>query len=172
MVKKRYKKRLAKSIMSLLILVLMAGFQLYQGQDEIEKGQRFEVALSKTVDGDTAWFFIDGQDTKVRFLYIDTPECTNKVEPYGKEASDFVLTKLTQAHKIELEFNIDGDQYDKYGRLLAWVFIDDQLLQEEIASQGYCQKFYDYGYRYTYKDNIIKANQQAKENKRGIYSLL
>ena len=170
MARKRRKKKIFKSVMSLLVLIVVAGYQLLYGQGEVEKGESFEVTLSKTVDGDTAWFLVDGQDTKVRFLYIDTPESTNEIEPYGKEASKFVAQKLTQAQKIELELNSDGDQYDKYDRMLAWVFIDGKLLQEEIAREGYCKKFYDYGYQYTYKEDIIKADEQAREEKKGIYS--
>ena len=92
--------------------------------------------MDKCVDGDTAWFNIDGESTKVRFLYIDTPESTNQVEPYGKEASDYTQTQLTNAKKIELELNEDGETEDKYGRMLAWVFVDGELLQEKLARAG------------------------------------
>jgi len=171
--KKRYKKQyksLKNTWIGLLILILIAGYNLYQENKEIEKGERFEVSLVKVVDGDTAWFNIDGQETKVRFLYIDTPESTNQIEPYGKEASEYVTNELNNAQKIELELNIDGDEYDKYDRLLAWVFVDNELLQEKIAENGLCEKFYDYGYQYTYKDIIIEADQKAKDEKKGIYS--
>lgn len=170
MARKRKKKKIYQSLMGLLVLIIVSGYQLLYGQGEVKKGERFEVTLSKTVDGDTAWFFVDGQDTKVRFIYIDTPESTNKIEAFGKEASEFVAQKLTQAQKIELELNGDGNRYDKYDRLLAWVFVDGKLLQEEIAREGYCKKFYDYGYQYTYKEDIIRADKQARENKKGIYS--
>ena len=59
---------------------------------------------------------------------------------------------MTNAAKIELELNVDGDSKDKYGRLLAWVFVDGELLQEQIAREGLVEKFYDYGYDYTYKN--------------------
>ena len=52
------------------------------------------VKLTKCVDGDTAWFNIDGVNTKVRFLAIDTPESTNEVEYYGKESSEFTCNSL------------------------------------------------------------------------------
>ena len=50
---------------------------------------KLEVTLDKCVDGDTAWFILDGDRIKTRFLAIDTPESTTKKEPYGKEASDY-----------------------------------------------------------------------------------
>lgn len=77
---------------------------------------------------------------------------------------------MTNAAKIELELNVDGDSKDKYGRLLAWVFVDGDLLQEQIAREGLVEKFYDYGYDYTYKNEIIEAANSAKSMRKGIYS--
>lgn len=168
-VNKTLARKLSKSWVGIVILALLLGFQWYDANRSITPGKRYEVTLAKCVDGDTAWFMIDGSKTKVRFLYIDTPESTNVIEPYGKEASVFVENKLTNAKIIELETNLDGDQYDKYDRLLAWVFVDKELLQVDIAKNGYVKKYYDYGYDYTYKEEIIKANEEAKKNKVGMY---
>lgn len=162
-------KKLSKTWWGLILLACLLGYQFYQENKPIETAKRFEVTLNQCVDGDTAWFNVDHVKTKVRFLYIDTPESTTKVEPYGKEASDYVKNKLEHATTIELELNKEGDRYDKYDRLLAWVFVDGTLLQQDIARQGYCQDFYDYGYAYTYKSIIIEANEEAKIQKRGIY---
>lgn len=167
---KRKQRYLAKSWLGLLVLAIIAGYNFYQDHKTIEPGERFEVTLNECVDGDTAWFNIDGENTKVRFLYIDTPESTNQVEAYGKEASEYTKNELTNAKTIELELNKDGDQTDKYDRLLAWVFVDGELLQEKLARQGLVEKFYDYGYDYTYKQEIIVADNQAKEEHMGIYS--
>ena len=77
---------------------------------------------------------------------------------------------MTNAAKIELELNVDGDSKDKYGRLLACVFVDGELLQEQISSEGLVEKFYDYGYDYTYNNEIIDAAICAKSMRKGIYS--
>ena len=61
------------------------------------KAEKLEVTLNKCVDGDTAWFNLDSNNIKVRFLAIDTPESTNKIEPYGKEASEFTCNALKNA---------------------------------------------------------------------------
>lgn len=174
MTKKKIKKstirKLSKTWPGLLVLILLFGYQYYQENQPITPGERMVVTLEKCVDGDTAWFDINGTSTKVRFLYIDTPESTNEVQPYGKEAASFAEEKLSNATTIELETNVDGEQYDKYDRMLAWIFVDGKLLQEEIAANGYVKKYYDYGYEYTYSKEIEKANQDAKEKKLGLYS--
>lgn len=112
------------------------------------------VGLDKCVDGDTAWFNIDGERTKVRFLYVDTPESTNTTEPYGKEASEFTCNLLTNAELLTLEY--DGNTTDKYGRTLAWVWVNDLLVQEELAKNGYVEKVYDYG-SYKYEERILSS---------------
>lgn len=166
---KTQKRKLSKSWIGIVIILAIAGYNLFQQYKPIPSGERFEVTLQRVVDGDTAWFDVNGESTKVRFLYIDTPESTKEIQPYGKEASNYTKEQLTNATKIELELNVDGDRTDKYDRLLAWVFIDGELLQEKLASQGLVKKFYDYGYDYTYKNDIIKADKEAQDNKRGIY---
>ena len=95
------------------------------------------VKLSKCVDGDTARFIIDGKEYSTRFLAIDTPETKHpkkKVEPYGKEASNYTCNSLKKASKIVLEYDSNSTKEDKYGRRLAWVFVDEELLQKKYNS--------------------------------------
>ncbi|WP_251033747.1 thermonuclease family protein [Bacillus sp. ISL-75] len=98
---------------------------------------------------------------KTRFLYIGTPEYTTQKEPFGKEGSDYTCSFLKQG-KITLE--TDGaDLYDKYDRLLAWVWVGDKLQQEEITKAGFVEDFYDYG-TYEYEQTIITAMEITKKN--------
>ncbi|WP_078547605.1 thermonuclease family protein [Litchfieldia alkalitelluris] len=129
-------------------------------------GAKYNAILKQCTDGDTAQFIINGTTYKTRFLYIDTPESTNKVEPFGKEASEFTCAFL-QKGKIVLE--TDGlELFDKYDRLLAWVWVDNQLHQEEITKIGLVKKFYDYG-NYKYEDRIHEAMEEARSSQLGLY---
>jgi micrococcal nuclease len=128
---------------------------------------KYTATLSSCTDGDTANFKINGKVTKTRFLFIDTPEYTTTKEKYGKEASNYKCSRLKKAKKITLE--LDGkDKYDKYNRLLAWVWVDGKLLQEDITKAGWVEAFYDYG-TYRYKTKIRNAMNYAKKNNFGIY---
>ena len=169
MTKGQYRK-LSKSWLGIIVILGILGFNFYQEYKPVSGSERFEVTLNQCVDGDTSWFDIDGKKNKVRLLYIDTPESTNQIEPYGKEASDYTKEQLSNANTIELELNNDGDSEDKYGRLLAWVFVDGELLQKKLAQEGLVEKFYDYGYDYTYSELIINADKEARMENRGIYS--
>ncbi|QED50117.1 nuclease [Cytobacillus dafuensis] len=135
--------------------------------DAIKLGTRYPAELVKCTDGDTAQFKINGQTYITRFLYIDTPESTNKIEPFGKEASTYTCSFLRSGN-ITLE--TDGDRvFDKYNRLLAWVWVDDQLLQEEITKAGFVEDFYDYG-DYLYEDRIVSSMAEAKKLSKGMYA--
>lgn len=124
------------------------------------------VKLTKCVDGDTAWFNIDGVNTKVRFLAIDTPESTNEVEYYGKESSEFTCNSLKNAKTITLEY--ENNKQDKYNRTLAWIFVDDKLLQSEIIKNGYGEVKYIYD-DYKYTDILYENQKYAQKNKLGMW---
>lgn len=128
-----------------------------------------EVKLDQCVDGDTAWFIYNNKSSKFRFLAIDTPESTNKIEPYGKEASEFTCNELKKAKKIEIEFDSNSDKQDKYERFLAWIFVDGKLLQEKIINKGYAEIKYIYG-EYKYLDSLKIIEKKAQAKKVGIYS--
>lgn len=128
------------------------------------------VELKKCVDGDTAWFYSDNNEIKVRFLAINTPESTNKIEAYGKEASEYTCNRLKNAKKIELEYDDNSDLKDKYGRNLAWVFVDGDLLNKDIIENGYGEVKYIYG-DYKYLSLIKEAEDVAKKNNVGIWKL-
>lgn len=129
------------------------------------------VTFSKCTDGDTAHFMINGDESTIRLLAIDTPETVKPntpVQPYGKEASDFTCNALKNANEIKLEYE-PSNETDKYGRKLAWVFVDDQLLQLQLIENGLAEVAYLYGdYRYT--NDLQEAQQQAKNKQYGIWS--
>ncbi len=130
----------------------------------ITASSKIEVKLAKCIDGDTAKFIIDNKKETVRFLAIDTREDNLKKEPYGEEASNFTCQHLKKAHKIELELDPNSDKYDRYHRLLAWVFVDRQLLQEKLVKEGLAKVAYLYG-DYKYTERLKKEEKKAQLKK-------
>ena len=135
----------------------------------ISASERQVVTLNKCVDGDTAWFNLNGEKIKARFLGIDTPESTNKVESYGKKASEYTCDTLKNANIIEIEYDDNSDKQDKYDRELVWVFVDNELLHEKILKEGLAEVKYIYG-DYKYLSVINNAQEEAKTNKLNIWS--
>ena len=124
------------------------------------------VKYADCVDGDTIKVIINKEIKTVRMLAIDTPESVkpeNKIEYYGKEAGEYTCNKIKKAKKIELEYDENSDKADKYDRILAWVFIDGNLLQKELVEKGYAKVAYLYGnYKYT---DILKEKQEIASAK-------
>lgn len=153
-------------------MLLIIYFCIFMFPFSVFAGERKEVTLNKCVDGDTAYFNVGNEKKKARFLAIDTPESvhpTKGVEPYGKEASSYTCSKLTNASKIEIEYDDGSNKEDKYGRILVWVYTDSNLLQKDLVSKGYAKVAYLYGdYQYT---SILQAEEKkAKEKKLRIWS--
>ena len=134
----------------------------------VEASEKIEVSLSKCVDGDTAWFILKDEEIKTRFLAIDTPESTNKIEAFGQEASDFTCNILKNATKIEIEYDDKSDKLDKYNRHLVWVFVDGELLQDLIIKKGLGQIEYIYG-DYKYLSQLEASEMIAKNSQIGIW---
>ncbi|MBS8264071.1 nuclease [Mesobacillus boroniphilus] len=133
----------------------------------LQLGKTYDAKLIECTDGDTAVFTINGKAYKSRFLYIDTPESTRTKEPFGLEAAQYTCSFLKKGN-ITLETD-GGSLFDKYDRLLAWVWVGDKLHQEEITKAGLVEDFYDYG-SYKYENRIWSAMDYAKENGKGIYA--
>ncbi len=133
---------------------------------------KIKVELVSIVDGDTVKFIMNGEQITVRFLGINTKETVDPEigeEAWGKEASDFTKEKLKNATKIELEFDSSAEEKDKYNRHLAWVWIDDELLQDLLVKNGLAEN-YMLQNNYKYAGMLQESEEFAKNNKIGIWS--
>ena len=151
------------------ILIFIFLFFICLGSINAEN--KFEVDFYDCVDGDTAKFLYKEEKITARFLAIDTPETVDpkeEVEEFGKEASNFTCDKIKNAKKIILEYDSDSDKLDKYKRHLVWVFVDDELLQEQLVKNGLAEIKYIYG-DYKYLEKLEKAEKYSQDKKLGIW---
>ena len=87
-----------------------------------------EVSVKNFVDGDTTHFFVpESVDPtgllKARYLAVNTPESTGKIEEWGKKASNFTKEKLSSATSIYIESEDGNWNLDSTGgRYLVWVW--------------------------------------------------
>ena len=97
-----------------------------------------QVEVLRIVDGDTIEISLDGTKEKLRFIGIDTPESVHsdasRNVPYGKVATAFTEEKL-EGQTIWLEFDVQ--ERDQYGRLLAYVYIDDVMFNKMLLDEGH-----------------------------------
>ena len=153
-------------IISIFILILFLSLFISIYDDTyINNNKHKEVELDKCVDGDTAWFKINGKSKKYRFLAIDSPEIDTVTGLISKE---YVCNILKNAKKIEIEYDVVGEMVDKYKRELVWVYIDGKLLQSDLISQGLAKIKYIYDNKEYLEELKIKENK-AIEEKLGIW---
>lgn len=131
---------------------------------------RTEVVVERVVDGDT--FMIRAPEkTRVRLIGVDTPETVkpdHPVEPFGPEAG--ALTRQwIEGRSVVLEF--DREKRDKYGRLLAYVWVDGKMLNEELLRQGLGRALLQYNFSAERKEVFRRAEAEARAARRGIWSL-
>lgn len=138
-----------------------------------------DVLVKRAVDGDTLQLE-DGR--KVRLIGIDTPEMheSNKlyrdamrssedaetIKKMGRQAYEFTR-KLAQGKRVRLEFDLE--KYDKYNRLLAYVYLKDGVfVNAEIVKQGYASLL-TIPPNVKYADLFLKLYREARLNKRGLW---
>jgi len=120
----------------------------------------------RVVDGDT--LLLDG-DERVRLIGVDTPESVDPRRPvqyFGKEAAAFTR-RVAEGRRVRLAY--DQERQDRYGRTLAYVFLDDgTFLNAEIIRQGYGHAYTRFPFRYA--DEFRAYERDARENQRGLWS--
>jgi micrococcal nuclease len=125
-------------------------------------------SCKRVIDGDTIIVNIGDQEERVRLIGVDTPETVHPQKPveyFGKEASKFTKS-MVEGKRVRLEY--DWQRRDKYGRLLAYVYLEDgTLLNAEIIKQGY-------GFAYTrfpfkYLEEFRQYERDARNNSKGLW---
>ena len=128
-----------------------------------------EYAVLRVIDGDT--LLLEKDLHRVRLQGIDTPETVKEnapVEAWGKEATQYSKSFVTQAGgQVRLEF--DGEPLDRYGRLLAFVWHDGRLLNEELVRRGLARAKLSYAFSDALKNRLRSAQEEAKASHRGIW---
>lgn len=116
--------------------------------NESSETVKTKVTVKSYIDGDTTHFFVptsiseDGV-LKARYIAINTPESTGKIEEWGKRASEFTKSKLSNAESIIIESDDGTWNLDSTGsRYLVWIWYrtseteDYRCLNLEILEEG------------------------------------
>ena len=141
-----------------------------------------EATVHIYIDGDTTHFKVPSIPEvapegiiKARYLAINTPESTGRIEPWGKAASNFTKEKLKSATSIILESDNGVWNADSTGgRYLIWVWYktdemsDYRNLNLEILQNGLAIASNSNQNRYG--ETCMKAIEQAKTEKLYVYS--
>lgn len=194
----RFKKegRKMKKLINLAIIVILSlvlfklGFaetpQIHYSSDDtkfnIPFGKTYNYAnilVRRVVDGDT---LILESGERVRLIGIDTPEIhdSSKLHKDSKRTGQDLKTikamgersyqftkNLAEGKYVSLEFDVD--RFDRYDRLLAYVYLKDgTFINAKIVEEGYASLL-TIPPNVKYADKFQQLYQQARENKRGLW---
>ena len=144
--------------------------QQSQTQPQLQTPQINGIAAKvvRVIDGDTLEVQFNGKTEKVRLIGVDTPETVHPTigeEPYGKAASNFTKSQL-EGKQVTLE--LDVQERDQYGRILAYVWLNGKLFNEVLLREGYAQVA-TYPPNVKYVEKFTAAQKEAREAGRGLW---
>jgi len=93
--------------------------------------------VTSDIDGDTIHVRVAGRAEKVRFIGVDTPEVAwygHRGECFGPDAALYTRHRLV-GRTVRLLFDVR--LRDPYGRLLAYVYLGDELFNRTLVRLGY-----------------------------------
>lgn len=138
-----------------------------------------DILVTRVIDGDTLKL---ESGERVRLIGIDTPEIHESeklhrdsrrtqqnirtIKQLGQRAYEFTK-KLVEGKRVRLEFDVQ--KYDKYDRLLAYVYLKDgTFVNAEIIKQGYASLM-TYPPNVKYVDLFTRLYREARQNRRGLW---
>jgi micrococcal nuclease len=131
---------------------------------------RFDATVVETIDGDTIDVRVaTGRIERVRILGADTPETKDLRKPvqcFGPEASAYTHARLG-GRRVSLE--TDTEVRDKYGRLLAYVYVDGKRFDDELLRLGYARVLI-IPPNGIYGRAMIEAEFEARAARRGLWN--
>jgi micrococcal nuclease len=128
-----------------------------------------EGVVVRIVDGDTIHVRLADRVEKVRYIGVNTPELhhpTRGEEAGGREARD-VNRGLVEGRRVRLE--VDVQARDRHGRLLAYVWVGDVMVNAELVRLGFAQVM-------TVPPNVrhqalfVKLQRDARAARRGLWA--
>jgi micrococcal nuclease len=127
--------------------------------------------VTRVIDGDT--FRIDdgtGEEVKIRLIGVDAPEPRNsgtKLKGYFGSESSCYLAQLLEGRKVRLEYDVS--RYDRYGRTLAYVYLDDgTFVNADLVRKGYATVM-TIPPNVRHADEFVKLAERARKQKKGLW---
>jgi micrococcal nuclease len=173
-----YKQPQAQSILDSQKVIKNGSYSLNQifvlNNTELQKA-KFKVI--KIYDGDTITISDGTHEIRVRLIGIDTPEMNEKnpiLRNLANQAKDYLSSLiLNQFIYLQLDhFNEKSMHLDKFGRLLAYVYLfsDNLFVNAQMMRMGFSQEYEKYSFEQLHYFRKLAA--QAKAEKLGIWALI
>lgn len=137
----------------------------------ISSASMLKAKVTKVTDGDTITVKLnDGTEEKVRFIGVDTPESVHP-DADRNTSEGVVVSEYTKKQLLNktVMLELDAGERDNYGRLLAYVYLNDMMFNAKLAEEGYAtQMTYQPNVRWVDLFGALVAN--ARSNDRGLWA--
>lgn len=134
-----------------------------ESNPEPTKEERKTYKVTRVIDGDT--LEIEGGQ-RVRFIGVDTPELSGTQECFAREAYD-KTKELIEGKEVYLEKDVS--ETDRYGRLLRYIYLGDEFINETLVKEGYANAS-TYPPDVKYQDKFRLAEQEARNKNKGLWA--
>jgi micrococcal nuclease len=166
-IKRPIQRYVFAALVSVLFISLFASRVFWLEKKEPEThGETGTVVI--VYDGDTIKVrFDNGYERRVRLIGIDCPEIN---DPDKEKSLQAQLAKRFVFHYLyrkTVKLTYEPEREDKYGRLLAYVWIGGSLFNEFVLREGFAQVFL--AFPYEQKERFIQAQKTAQEQGRGFW---
>ena len=158
-------KSILGAILLGIVLIFTSEIMTEKGYDGYSDGY----LVVSVVDGDTILVSDKGVEFTVRLIGIDAPEThhpTKSVQCYGKEATDYLESRLS-GKVVFLE--TDTSETDRYDRLLRYVYLEEEFINESLVKNGYALSKSYYPDTF-YQDILDFAETSARINNLGLWN--
>jgi micrococcal nuclease len=152
------------------VLLVSSLYMTLSNAGEAPKEAADPYIVARVVDGDTLEVKKGEVLEKIRLIGVDTPETVKPntpVQPYGKEARDYTK-KMLLNKEVRLEFDVG--RTDRYGRLLAYVYLGDEMFNETLLREGYA-RLMTVSPNVKYADRFVAIQKEAREAGAGLWAL-
>jgi micrococcal nuclease len=152
--------RLASRVAPLLVLLAIAV--------PVRAQSALEGFVTRIVDGDTIHVDVGGRVEKVRYIGVNTPELHHPrkgEEPGGRAAA--MNRQLVSDRRVRLELDIQTR--DRHGRLLAYVWVADTMVNAELVRRGFAQVM-TVPPNVRYQSLFLRLQREAREAGRGLWA--
>lgn len=105
---------------------------------------------------------------RVRLIGVDTPETVHPFKPlekFGKEASNYTKAQLS-GQVVQLEYDLT--KRGKYGRLLAYIHLEERHFNAELVRKGFAFAYLKYPFQY--REEFRQLQLQAEQEKVGMWA--
>jgi len=148
-------------LLALLFLTTAASTQTWQGVT-------YNAIVTRVVDGDTVEVRLGDRVETVRYVGINTPEIHHPIrgrEPY-RDAARAANQQLVEGRTVRLV--LDVQPRDRYGRLLAYVYVDGQLVNTELVRRGYAEAT-TYPPNVKHHAELVELQRRARQARTGLW---